>query len=206
MNKEEFLQTCQTGDLLLYNSNTLAGRAVEWFSGSRYSHVAIILRDPTYIRSDLKGLYILESGSEQVHDVLSKKKVIGVQVVKLLSVLKEYENGRFGNLYYRRLRCKRDDDFREKIRSTVNQTDAKWYDVDALDWIKALFHIELGNEQRVNTFWCSALVSYVYVQLGFLENTLRWTIVSPRQFSYYENDCLSFVGGCTLDPERALAL
>ena len=47
--KEDFLESCQTGDILLYNSNSLIGRTIELLSYSKFSHISIILRDPTFI-------------------------------------------------------------------------------------------------------------------------------------------------------------
>ena len=45
MNK--LLETCQTGDILLYTSTHWYSRAIEWASNSKFSHISFILRDPT---------------------------------------------------------------------------------------------------------------------------------------------------------------
>jgi len=198
--KQKLIDTCQTGDILLYNSNTFVGRTIEVLSFSKFSHISIILRDPIYINPELKGLYILESGSEQIDDVISGKKVIGVQVIPLEYVLNQYENGNYGYLYYRKLECDRGEEFHKKMKDIILKTDGTCYDINPVDWIKAEFQIELGNEQKDNTFWCSALVTYVYIQLGFLDNSLPWTIIAPRRFSYYENERLSFKN-CSVEPE-----
>ncbi len=201
IDKEEFLKSCQTGDILLYNSNTIIGRTIELLSYSKFSHISIILRDPTFINPELKGLYVIESGSEKIKDVVSGKKVIGVQVIPLDYVLSQYQNASFGYLYYRKLDCVRDQKFNDKMKEIVMTTDGKFYDINPLDWIKAKFDIEIGDEQKENTFWCSALASYIYVKLGFLEKTLPWTIIAPRRFSYYEDERLTFVD-CKLSPEQ----
>tara|TARA_B100000963_G_scaffold358407_1_gene383007 strand:+ start:2091 stop:2723 length:633 start_codon:yes stop_codon:yes gene_type:complete len=201
IDKEEFLKSCQTGDILLYNSNTIIGRTIELLSYSKFSHISIILRDPTFINPELKGLYVIESGSEKIKDVISGKKVIGVQVIPLDYVLSQYQNASFGYLYYRKLDCMRDQKFNDKMKEIVMTTDGKFYDINPLDWIKAKFDIEIGDEQKENTFWCSALASYIYVKLGFLEKTLPWTIIAPRRFSYYEDERLTFVD-CKLSPEQ----
>ena len=201
ISRDEFLESCQTGDILLYNSNTLVGRTIEWLSYSKFSHISIILRDPTYINPELKGLYVIESGSEGIKDVISGKKVIGVQVIPLEYVLSEYQNANFGYLYYRKLDCERSDDFESKMKEVVMNTDGKFYDINPLDWIKAKFDIEIGDEQKENTFWCSALASYIYVKLGFLDKTLPWTIIAPRRFSFYEDERLTFTN-CVLKPEQ----
>ena len=39
--------------------------------------------------------------------------------------------------------------------------------LNLIDWIKGYYKLNIGNTQKENTYWCSALVSYVYVELGF---------------------------------------
>ena len=78
---ELFLETCQTGDLLLYNTNVWYSRLIELASNSKYSHISMILRDPTYIDPKLKGLYILESCKESIPDSVSGNLTYGVQII-----------------------------------------------------------------------------------------------------------------------------
>jgi len=203
ISKSDLLENCQTGDILLYNSKTVISRSIEYFTGSRYSHVAMILKDPTYINTKLKGLYIIESGMEDIPDTLSGKKFMGVQIIPLDHALEYYKDSWVGNLYYRKLICKRDDSFRNKIKELVNKTDGIKYDLCVLDWFRALFDIELGDRQLTNRFWCSALAAYLYVQLGFLDKTLEWSMIAPKQFSYYENKRLSYKN-CKLEPEKQI--
>ena len=203
ISRKSLIDNCETGDILLYNSINPVGRLIEYFTGSKFSHVAIILRDPIHINPKLTGLYIIESGSENIKDILSDKKVIGVQVIPLDYVLDQYQNGYIGNLYYRKLECIRDAKFSEKITNIVINTDTKSYDFNPEDWIKAAFDIDIGNCQNDNTFWCSALVSYIYIKLGFLPKNLPWTIITPKKFSYYEKDSLKYIN-CTLESERCI--
>ena len=129
---------------------------------------------------------------EDVPDSLSGKKVIGVQVIPLEHALDHYKNSWVGGVYYRKLTCERNDEFREKIKTIVKKTDGIKYDLWIGDWLRALFDVELGDRQLTSRFWCSALVAYLYVELGFLDKTLEWSMIAPRQFSYYENKRLSY--------------
>ena len=192
ISRKSLVENCQTGDILLYNSKYPISRIIDYFTNSKFSHISVILRDPTYIDPNLKGLYVIESGSEKIKDVLSGKKVIGVQVIPLEYVLDQYDGGYIGNLYYRKLECDRDETFLENVTQIVKTTDTKPYDLNPVDWIKGAFDIEIGDCQKDNTFWCSALVSYIYIKLGFLPEKLPWTIIAPKKFSYYEKDCLKF--------------
>ena len=198
--KKDLFETCQTGDILLYNSQSILARTIEYFSGSKYSHVSIILRDPTYIDPKLKGLYILESGIENIPDSWTGKKILGVQIIPLENALDYYKNSWVGGVYYRKLNTNRNDIFINNLTNVIKKTEGVKYDLYILDWFRALFDVEIGNRQLTNRFWCSALVAYVYVQLGLLDKSLEWSMIAPRQFSYYENKRLSY-NNCNLEPE-----
>ena len=87
---KDFLENCQTGDLLLYSSKRWYSYIIEFLGWSKYSHVSMIVRDPIWIDPNLKGLYIFESGVENTNDVIEDRHVYGVQLVKLEDALKNY--------------------------------------------------------------------------------------------------------------------
>ena len=202
---DTFLETCQTGDILLYNSNYWYSRLIEWGSGSKFSHISIILRDPTFINEKLTGLYILESSYEDIPDSNTGEKVWGVQIIPLDHVLEEYKKSYVGNLYYRRLETEKGEDFYTKLKDCIKPTEGDKYDLNPLDWFKAEFQINIGNTRKENTFWCSALVGYVYCHMGFIDKDISWSILPPRKFSHYENDRLTY-SNCSLHPERLINL
>ena len=198
---EKFLDSCQTGDILLYSTSLWYSKIIEKCTGSKYSHISIILRDPVYIDPKLKGLYILESGFERTPDPTDGKIKFGVQIKSLNEVLESYESSWLGTLYYRKLECTRDELFYEKLDKIYNIVYDKPYDINLCDWIKAAFKIDIGNEHKTNTFWCSALVAFIYCKMNLLEN-VPWTMVSPKEFSYYEDsNSLKFIN-CVLNKEQ----
>ena len=83
------------------------------------------------------------------------------------------------------------DVFEEKIKECITTTDGKSYDLNLIDWFKSLIDLKIGNIHRTNTFWCSALIAYVYAHLGFLNKDIDWTLIEPKKFSYFENGKLS---------------
>ena len=202
---DTFLETCQTGDILLYNSNYWYSRLIEWGSGSKFSHISIILRDPTFINEKLTGLYILESSYEDIPDSNTGEKVWGVQIIPLEHVLDEYKKSFVGNLYYRRLETEKSEDFYNKLKDCIKHTEGNKYDLNPLDWFKAEFQLDIGDTRKENTFWCSALVGYVYCHMGFIDKDISWSILPPRKFSHYENDRLIY-SNCSLYPERLINL
>ena len=119
------------------------------------------------------------------------------------------------NLSYKHLNIanvKKDGEFYTKMANIHTKVHDKPYDINIIDWIKGVDNIDnqcdnkdLGNDHKTNTFWCSALTAFVYCKLGFIDKDIPWTIISPKQFSYYENECLKFLN-CSVDPEKYIKL
>jgi hypothetical protein len=232
MNWNNFLDTCQTGDLILFSDKKeWYSRAIEFFTGSKFSHVAMILKSPIYINPELTGIYILESGYEDISACDTGKITFGVQISKIECVKNTMKNAK-NTVYYRKLDLENNTEvtskldtntnrgienvtsttrdiehgaFNEKVKIAYNIVKNKPYDIDPIDWIKAEFHLDIGNVQKTNTFWCSALVACVYVKMGLLEASLPWTIIEPKFFSFYENPKVKY-NGCVLHPEVRLTL
>lgn len=170
----------ETGDLLLYSGNKgCFSQIIEYCTNSIYSHVAIILKNPTYIDPRLVGLYILESSYEETKDAIENKKKFGVQIQTLSNVFKECN----GRIFWRKLNCERNSEFYVNINNIYQEVKNKRYDINPIDWIKAAFHIDIGNIHKINTFWCSALVTYIYVKLGLLPEDIPWSLISPVELS-----------------------
>ena len=181
----------QTGDLVLFNSRKhWYDFIIEYFSSSHISHIGMILKNPIYLDPSLNdGLYILESCIHNtVDDEISHTKIDGVQINKLDAVLEDFMNGKdSGHIYYRFLNYKRDIEFDNNIKQIVESVYAKPYDTCVSDWLNAELYLldgeKVGDVHKTDTFWCSALIAYIYVKLGFLNNNIPWTIISPGTFS-----------------------
>ena len=78
------------------------------------------------------------------------------------------------------------------------------YDINPFDWIRADLNINIGNTQKRNTYWCSALVTYFYVKLGFLDKNVPWTLISPQELSS-SSDKLKFEN-CKLDDDKLIII
>ena len=194
-----------TGDILLFHgatsggnclSNLLSG-AIEKCTRSNYSHAGIVIKDPTFTPEPLKGLYILEStGFEDVKDVEDHQVKFGVQLRELEEVVKNYD----GKVFWRQLHCYRSPRFYQKLAVAHNIVHNRPYD-DGFDYVKALFNWHIGDCQKEKTFFCSALVAFVYVVWGFLPRDTAWSIVTPAQLSSEKNQLFKMVWQeCTLNP------
>lgn len=198
-----------TGDILLFSNKTfIPSRMIEYLSGSIYSHVGIILKDPTYIKPELTGLYILEStGLTDVRDAEDNVIKTGVQIRCLVDVCKEYD----GAIFWRKLHYERDEKFYQIIAEVHAEVYNKPYDFDLIDWLEGLLNIQLTDVHRTSKFFCSAMVTYIYHRLGFIDDNTPWTIIRPKdlgtEFStastlYFANDVSRInIINCTLDNE-----
>lgn len=188
----------ETGDIVLFSGNYFLSHIVEYFTKSIYSHVGVVLKNPNLGDAKFKGIYLLESGFENTPDPENHRIKKGVQIINLEDKIKNYR----GRIYVRKLHCTRDKKFYEKIieiHSTVHNIP---YDLNPIDWIKGYFKIDIGNTQKENTYWCSALVSFVYVELGFLNKNIPWTLISPKELSSSSNE-LKFIN-CKLDNDTQI--
>jgi hypothetical protein len=187
------MQTFQTGDILLYDTRRWYSRLIKFFTNSKYSHVSIILKHPTWLDEKLtEDYYVLESGDEPFEDVVTDRMVFGVRITPFSSVYDQYHNQGMGELYVRKLSTTTPrEELCKKIREWYHTISLSPYDTDVMDWIKAYQErstiVEdeaiLTNYQRTDKFWCSALVSYMYVKCGLLDNRIPWTLVIPNDYS-----------------------
>lgn len=195
----------QTGDILLFSSNLgIIDKLLKSCTKSKFTHVGIILKDPVYININLKGYYLLQSGSEPFEDAEDNKKKYGVQISDLNNIFNEYKNGVNGQVFLRRLITERNNEFYHKIKEIHDIVHNKPYDLDPFDWIIGKLELELNDKIPIkghikDKFWCSALASFIYVKLGFLDQNLPWSFIAPNQFSSTDKRELNFL--CNLEDD-----
>lgn len=171
----------QSGDLLLFRGNCWYSRIIEYFSGSVYSHAGIYIQNPATIGVALPdGDYILHSGYGKSAE--TGELVYGVHIQPLEEVLKEYpEDG----VDVRMVHAERTSYFYRDLAEIHSKVHHLPYDTCLVDWLSAAMGRELlVKEWYKNThrFWCSALVAYVYSELGWVSD-VDWTLVSPGQLA-----------------------
>lgn len=170
---------------------------------SKYSHAAIIIKDPQFTNPPRKGLYVLESSYESFRDVEDNKYKFGVELEDFNKVINDASQHEV--VYWRKLRCNRDASFYNKLNEIHKNVHDKKYDCFPIDWIDSGLHKYKGkNKHRVSSFVCSALVAYAYVQWGFLPQETPWTLIYPKMFGTEKREKneykLNFIN-CTLDKE-----
>lgn len=175
-----------TGDLLLFNDKTTSvfryfTDLIKWGTHSNYTHVAMVLKDPTFIHPSLTGTYVWESSYEGKPDPQDGKVKLGVQITPLSEILESYRKTNSG-IYVRKLIKDRNPFTVEKLTQIHDVVYDKPYDIVPTDWIGALFKKD-SEPQKTSRFWCSALVGYIYTQAGILPAETDWSILTPADFS-----------------------
>ncbi|VVU94747.1 hypothetical protein CPAV1605_472 [seawater metagenome] len=189
----------KNGDILLFHSpKGCFSKAIQCWTSSKFSHIGMVLENPIYINPDLnKGLYLLESGSEGRADSEDHTKKIGVQIQLLNPILNEYGQG---NVYCRKLNSFTPFSTK-KMKEIHDIIHNKPYDLNIVDWAEAMVDdkVPIFRKKTTDRFWCSALVTFIYVKLGYLPNQTYWSLVSPenwndkKKFFVFQNCQLSKV-------------
>ena len=198
-----------TGDIILFEGKSWLSYLLEFGQGSKYSHVGIFLKSPTFLHPDWSGNYILQAGYESdAVDEESKKHLCGVQVTPF-DVIVENSRKNGCKLWHRKLVCTRGINFYKNFKEGYDMTIDKPYDFNIFDWISAKIDLEIKQDwipiRNTNRFFCSALAAFMYVKLGYLEKDLPWSVIAPTQFSAIESDPLSFIE-CMLSVEAPIII
>jgi len=196
-------ESLNTGDLVLFRGTSWVSRLVEWVGVSRYSHVGVIVKNPKFLNPDVKdGIYLLESSWNDLPDVENHVYRVGVQMHLLEDILKESPKG---SVEIRRVHCERNQAFYEKFAELHKEIHGKPYDLNPVDWLCAKYNIACpypveARFQKKKSFWCSALVSYLFCELGIIQKEINWSLIAPREFSSKEGTQLQF--RCVIDKEE----
>ena len=200
----------KTGDILLCGSGPRESWPLSWFSylikmytHSPYSHVAMVLIDPSFIHPALKGAFVWESSNGSTPDPQDNKQKLGVRITPLADFLHEYQV-QGGRVVVRPVCCS-PDTFNSQILETIhNDVYGKPYDLYLKDWLKALIPIGENSDPTISRFWCSALVGYIYMKCGILDPFTNWSFLRPSDFSKI-SEHLNFVDdGMALGDERRI--
>lgn len=196
MTTEYNTDSLQTGDIILFMGNWWYSWLLEKFGRSAFSHCGLVLRDPTYIDPELRGLYILQSGFGFPPDINGNVRS-GVQINKLEDILQMYKPG---EVFVRHLTAIRDDRFYKILASIYCKHGQDSYDFRFTDWIEAKIALDSGwetaqsvfsrnNARNNNEFWCSAFLAFIFYRLGLFEDPelVPYTLISPRDWSTKSN-------------------
>mgnify|MGYP005655860229 FL=1 len=176
----------QTGDIILFcGKSNIISDLIRFYLRSPYTHVGILLKDPTYIDPSYIGYYVLESGHEPHTNY-------GVQITKLDYLLDNYN----GKIFYRKLYTRKQSEKMESEFSHLwDSIHNRPYDLNFWDFLSVRLNPGMDNPEvslldwfspdhrKTDTFICSSLVGYVYTMWGFFPNNLKWSEFEPASFA-----------------------
>ncbi len=178
------MDNLQTGDLLLFTGHNTGwfkylSKMIQYGTHSDFSHIGFVLKDPTYINPNLKGIYVWESGWEGKPDPQDSKVKLGVQITPINEIITNFKGCKIikRNLKYNI------NPFNSKTLLEIHDVVYnKPYDIFPKDWVEALLRKD-SVPQKTDRFWCSALVGYIYTKCGILNENTDWSILRPSDFS-----------------------
>jgi hypothetical protein len=168
-------------DVLLFRGQqSLFSYVIEYGTWSDFSHVGLVLRGFSELDDQLTDLYMLESGFQTSPDAYEHKQKFGVRLSNLAQVCKEYD----GQIYVRQLKASPAQKARMKSQLARLYPSIKddLYDDCVKDIVRVGLDLNIGDNQRTDRFFCSALASFIFVKLGLLESSLKWDLVRPKDF------------------------
>jgi len=179
----------QTGDIILchgYNPKGLdpgIDGVIEFFTHSPWEHAAIIIKDPWWTKLP-KGLYIYQSGDgpNGYVDVLNGKRC-GVTLNRLEDFMQNRQH-----IYVRHLTGV---EWTPEVKATFvkcfNESHGKPYDTNWCSWIAAGFNsffcckcCNCCIPKTEKTFWCSALVAFIYTKMKWINDDTDWSSLTPE--------------------------
>lgn len=209
----------ETGDLILFSNTELVSCCIKCVTCSKYSHIGMVLKNPTYINKKLTGLYLWQSGKESFPESEDDKLVFGVQISPLDKVL---DGCNLNNVYVRKLnlplKINDNPSMVNKLTIIHREIHKCGYNLNPMDWLLAGEYelenwLNLHENDKIvllkknhcvipSTVWCSALVGFIYYNLNLIKKP-EWKFLSPRDWSY-KNDKLLQLSGCSLGKDTVL--
>lgn len=178
-------QSLCTGDILLFDEHPskcpmqCLTSIIKCCTRSIYSHIAIVIVDPPW--TTLKGCYVWESSSHSIKDPQDGRVKFGVQLTPLSFYLTKYPG--YVNIYVRKP-VSRDHHLKWNpltLKHIHEKVYNKPYDTRVKDWLCAW--LKISNQRTTQRFFCSAFVCYVLVELGIIDPSTNWTLMTAANMS-----------------------
>ena len=175
-----------TGDILLFRGDPSSklDKLIMDVTHSVYSHAALCIKDPWW--GDLPaGTYIIQSERTPVDAVEQGERRPGVSMMLL-------DDGVEGcKVDIRRISVKKNEAFKQQLAMVHARVHNIPYDTSYWHWavagMRAMGLRCFDIPRHEDTLWCSALVAYIYTELGWLPPTTNWSVMSPQDLAVCDN-------------------
>lgn len=178
--REQFYNTSENGDLVLFKSSSFGSFALRVASNSEFDHVALIVRG--------------KKGEVFIYECVGSG---GVQINNVDFFLDNDWDKFYKKIAIRKLHCDRSKDFTKAFSETCSKFIGKPYKLSA----EKLMRKESLNIDNID-FFCSELVAAVYKKLKLLPNEISACQYWPSSFS--ANHKLELLNGAYLGEEMRI--
>jgi hypothetical protein len=170
----------KTGDIVLMAGESLFSRSIRCFTGSRWSHVGMVVRIP-----DLDAVLLWESTTSGHPDDHStpegQKPKRGVQLPPLSKRVRDYD----GQVALRQINQPLSSDQIGRLTRFRHEVKDRDYDYDALELLRSAMDEGLfwRNREDLQSFFCSELIAEGYQRMGLLEESKPSNEYTPDDFA-----------------------
>ena len=167
----------KTGDIVLMGGTSLFSRAIRKLTGSKWSHVGMVIKI-----KEPDMLLLWESTTSGLgKDVQTGKVKRGVQLLPLSQRVSDHK----GNLCFRPLNRSLESGELKKLGDFRHSVKDKGYDFDAIELLRAA--VDAGqywqNREDLSAYFCSELIAETYQAIGFLDEIKNSNEYTPNDFS-----------------------
>ncbi len=204
-----------TGDILLLQGWESFSSWIMTFTGSSWSHVALLIKNPServrriYQLDPNEQTFVLESDL----DTLDERQSGGIQLVPIKKLMRAYEEFYGEDFLYvmRQLnmpyRHEKDCISFPELDDWLIAIHGAKYNDEKSEIVKSIFR--MNQATNLKTFFCSEIVAATYQKMGLIESSLLANNYLPRDFSE-ESDYFRFtiqlMRDSTLGKEKRIVL
>jgi hypothetical protein len=192
---DELAPTLDSGDLVLFGGVSRFCRAIQRFSGCRWSHVALVARP----RAGGPLLLWEATLGTDIADLVTHEISPGVHLYDLAHWIRHYG----GETAIRRLAIERTNAMRLALLAFYYIARDRPFERNRLEFLRSVYDGPLGHNRREDpsSFFCSELVAEAYQRMGLLPAAPPANEYSPRDFSDQCRRPLALQLGAALGPE-----
>jgi hypothetical protein len=200
VNYQAARDSLRTFDLLLFSGEGIISSVIKTATNSEWSHVAVVLN-----LEEFDQVLIYESTTlTNVPDLVTGRRVKGVQLVQLSSRLEDYK----GDVVIRFLHGERTRRQGELAAHFMREFHGRPYETNQLEMIRAALDTGMSqrNQPDASSVFCSEMVALLYRRIGVLGGNWPANEFVPGDFADGKQVDLALAESFYLDPVEPLKL
>ncbi|EAS06661.1 PH domain protein (macronuclear) [Tetrahymena thermophila SB210] len=188
MMESEFIEKAKSGDIILFNTESIPAAMQRKTTFSKYDHVGIVVK--------------LRDNFVRIFDATG----YGVELTEWNKFV--YENGQYNSMTYRQLNYSKREKVLPALYNFILQANGKKYSMNLLKFAKMNSIVEdNSSKNKDSTYFCSELVAKCLKEMGLLNQITSSTQYWPRSFSSeYEDKELVLYDNAFLEQEKTILL